>query len=206
MLIQNIEALCKLIKSWNGINQKMMGKEIRSPVFIPDAIKSLNCQLGRIWADNEHPLIITRHNQIFGLFNNQNTFTDPNMYKADDFGVVSFWSENQGVFGLGYVPGHPNIYATSEYWYDPDWKEIEKPPAPPDQTDTPWGMTNCPFEHGLIELLLTDFLVMYGQFLPAKKTEQDIPVFRGQLFEGCDFWTNSNATYVANEQWRYTFR
>jgi len=203
MKIQNVNDLCDFICSWMNVESDLSGDKLKTPIYIPNPLRTLHSRLGHLWINNNHSLTANFNGQRLGLFEYQNFFKDPESYQRDEFGIVNFWSENQGVFNYGYSENDDYAYA------DQDWRapgltvnDLPPPPEPPNQEYTCWGRTPLTIEQTIIDLLIGDFLLMFGKYLPPDQqltqSSEDVIVWDSQLWPKYKFWTNSAFEFVTN--------
>lgn len=208
MQINNINDLCDFIYSWMNIKADLSCNKLDTSIYIPKALQQLYSRLGQLWMHNDHPLTAELNGARRGLFEYQNILIDPRKFKIDEFGVVTFWSENQGVFNYGYVESDNFAYADQD-WMAPGLtiNDLSSPPSPPDQRETCWGRTPLTLEQTLIDSLFGDLLVMFGTYLSEdkkmSKNLDDVTLWNSRLWPSYNFWANSKFDYITDGTWLF---
>ncbi len=177
-MITTVTDACVFVRQWFGWADELAGGPITAPFEVPDAIKCVNRQLGKLWLPN-HDL----PEPEVDLFSVQDRLVSPHCFEQDADGVVAAIWENQYVWGCGFKPS-----TGSQLWVSGDWPDAQSDMGAwrptPDRVDTP-----------IIFVLLANMMwaseMSEMDDADKRPTGIDRPLWRVGPWHGFDgFWIN----------------
>jgi hypothetical protein len=178
-IVSTVEEACTFIGDWFGLNNDLVGSEITHAFAVPQAIKTDNRRLGRLWLDDRHGI---------NLFDSQDTLISPHRYEARPDGTVPIIWENQGVWACGF-----NQETGEQLWVTGDW--------PDDQSGArDWRPTQDVVDTAIIFAMLANTIWTSADCEmdeEEKPTEVDRLLWTFAPWAGFSgFWTNNDQTLI----------
>jgi len=197
-MLKTIDDACDFVATWCQDKCPYPGQAINLDFALPDCIVRLNARVGDLWhtAKPQPGPILQYATPLLGLLGGQDQILNPSKYARDEYGIVPFVWENQGVWGYGFDPTALDQFVVCGDWCD----GVQR------ADDAKWRRVAARPEDALVCTLLINLCMQsdanWDDRAPKPEAAHTVlwqhPAWRD--FDG--FWVNDEQTLIYFSGWQ----